>query len=119
MGKGKERERRIKREREESIRERPNEIMYTSKMMATVHAMGRQAQAEGGGGVSLSGADSGGERSRIYRVGRSDLAIFARSLATARPRERERRRSAVRSFRRYRRVVISPNFRFLRAGTRD
>lgn len=45
--------------------------MYTSKMMATVHAMdSRKKKAEDG--VSLSGADSA--RSRIYIPGgRSDL----------------------------------------------
>lgn len=48
-------------EREESIRERPSEIMYTSKMMATVHAMDSRRKAEGG--VSLSGAaDSARDR---------------------------------------------------------
>lgn len=47
-GNEKERERGIKGECEESIRERPSEIMYTSKMMATMHAMGSEKQAEGG-----------------------------------------------------------------------
>lgn len=63
--------RRKREEREELIRERPSEIMYTSKMMATVHAMdSRKKKAEGD--VSLSGAPIRRDRGYIPG-GRSDL----------------------------------------------
>lgn len=50
-GKKEEEERQGEEGRQVSIRERPNEIMYTSKMMATMHAMG----SPGAQGPSVEG----------------------------------------------------------------
>lgn len=65
--KEREREKERREEREELIRERPSEIMYTSKMMATVHAMdSRKKKAEGG--VFLCRERRFGEIADIYRA---------------------------------------------------
>lgn len=72
-----ERERRRKGEREESIRERPSEIMYTPKMMATVHAMGSRKRRPRV--VFLCRERRFGEIADIPG-GRSDLDISVRAV---------------------------------------
>lgn len=80
----KERERR-REEREELIRERPSEIMYTSKMMATVHAMDSRKKKKAEGGVSLSGAPIRRDRGYIPG-GRSDLDAHESGIRKAHDR---------------------------------